>query len=287
MANQYDTKRVERKCNYCGKVMLVTPSKDKTYKNLYCSSRCQNTMHSERLTGRLKVGKEVFKCENCDKKILLSKKGISYSNHHFCSKECRKKGMIRIGAYKGELNGNWSGGLIEVECATCGTIKFVNKYTFNRNKNFFCNNECFGKWCSLNRVGENHPVYGTHPKHLIGENNHNWNNGISSLIHSVRSSPEYYYWKKKVLEKGKFECVICKDNNILNVHHLYSFMKLLQDNNINLPSQARNCKGLYNINNGVVLCKEHHFQFHKKYGVHNFTSDDFYEFTSEKGNYNL
>lgn len=287
MANQYDTKRVERKCNYCKKVMLVTPSKDRIYKNLYCSAKCQNTMHSQRLTGRLKVEKKSFNCDYCGKEKLLSKKDTNRSTHHFCSVECRKLGMVKLDAYKGEKSGRWAGGFIETRCANCDEIKLVNKYTFGRNKNHFCNTKCYGDWCSVNRVGENHPVYGKRPEHLIGENNHNWNNGISSLLRSVRNSSENHQWRKSVLINGENVCKVCSDGSVLNVHHLYPLMKLLQENNINLPSQAKKCKKLFDVKNGVVLCKEHHNQFHKKYGIHNFTSDDFDEFLSEKGNYNL
>ena len=50
---------------------------------------------------------------------------------------------------------------ITVYCAVCGAEKQVIESVYNRNKNkiFFCNSKCAGKWRSENKKGENCPAY--------------------------------------------------------------------------------------------------------------------------------
>lgn len=63
--------------------------------------------------------------------------------------------------------------------------------------------------------------------------------------------PEYKAWRKAVLARDK-TCRLCNATKTLAVHHLYPY---------NSHPRLR-----YNVDNGAVLCKKHHREFHHLYG---------------------
>ncbi|WNM55253.1 hypothetical protein CoNPh26_CDS0166 [Staphylococcus phage S-CoN_Ph26] len=57
---------------------------------------------------------------------------------------------------------------------------------------------------------------------------------------------------------------VCNQNGYLHAHHLDGYHW---------------CKDKrYDLNNGVTLCKDHHFNFHKQYGYKNNTKEQFEEY---------
>lgn len=103
---------------------------------------------------------------------------------------------------------------------------------------------------------------------LKGKDSPNWVEGLDASLRS-RDNAEYTQWRLKVYEKDNYICQCCGESKVkLNAHHLKSFTRF---------PEVR-----YDINNGVTLCEKCHKEFHKIYGIRNFTSDDFYEFITEK-----
>lgn len=69
-----------------------------------------------------------------------------------------------------------------------------------------------------------------------------------------RLSAKYKIWRKNVFERDAYTCMICdKIGGEINPHHIENY--------------AINKEKRYDVNNGITLCKECHFQFHKKYGT--------------------
>ena len=68
------------------------------------------------------------------------------------------------------------------------------------------------------------------------------------------SNPKYEEWRQKVIKKHNGKCAKCK-LEATHCHHINNF--------------SSNPKLRYELNNGVLLCKECHFKFHWKYGTHN------------------
>jgi len=62
----------------------------------------------------------------------------------------------------------------------------------------------------------------------------------------------YLVWRSAVYAKDNYVCQNCGSNNILNAHHLNNYK--------NYPEQRTD------INNGIVLCKTCHINFHSYYG---------------------
>lgn len=130
-----------------------------------------------------------------------------------------------------------------------------------------------------------------------GKNHYNYKGGVSSLNVYLRQS-----LRPLILEKMKeynFKCAITGENGKIEVHHLYSFNKIVYDTmkELNLPiyeniydyseSEITKISTLFlskHINDwGVPLLSEIHDKFHKQYGLLNNTKEQFYEFKNKYG----
>lgn len=104
------------------------------------------------------------------------------------------------------------------------------------------------------------------PKRKKGEESPGWKGGITKLNQLIRTSVEYLLWKKEVLMRDDYSCVLCGNNYykdkqvILDVDHIVAFSELLRIHQITTMDQARICKELWDVNNGRVLCRQCHKQ---------------------------
>ena len=97
-----------------------------------------------------------------------------------------------------------------------------------------------------------------------GDKHYNWKGGISSLQIATRTSAHNINWIKRVLERDNYECQLCKSVKKLEVHHKVGLAKIVKDNMIKTLDDARDCKELWNIDNGIVLCKKCHYKIHNR-----------------------
>lgn len=92
-----------------------------------------------------------------------------------------------------------------------------------------------------------------------GSKSHNWKGGISKINELVRNMLEYFIWRSQVFERDNWTCQTCKKRGLyLEAHHNKELNKILQDYNIKNVSQARKCKLLWDLDNGVSLCEDCH-----------------------------
>jgi len=96
-----------------------------------------------------------------------------------------------------------------------------------------------------------------------GKNHWHWMGGLTPENKKIRNSKEYKEWRKAVFERDNYTCQVCsKRGGSLQAHHIEGF--------------SDNEKLRFEIDNGITMCKEHHFQdyigsFHYIYG--NFHND--------------
>ena len=83
-----------------------------------------------------------------------------------------------------------------------------------------------------------------------------------------RKYPEYAIWRKAVFVKHDYTCVACCNRGgDLEAHHLESYSA-----NLHLRLE---------VLNGVVLCRQHHADFHQKYGYVDNTKSQFEKYLLE------
>lgn len=77
-----------------------------------------------------------------------------------------------------------------------------------------------------------------------GSDNPHWKGGLSELVKGIRNSPEYYQWRKAVLERDNHTCQDCGITEGLDAHHIQSIFDYPE--------------GVFEIDNGLTLCGNCH-----------------------------
>jgi hypothetical protein len=88
-----------------------------------------------------------------------------------------------------------------------------------------------------------------------------WKGGITPLTKKIRHSFEYRKWKQEVFNRDNFTCQSCKKRGgYLEAHHVKAFSELIQEAKDNIPlfnlfEASMMYKPMWDINNGITLCK--------------------------------
>jgi len=109
--------------------------------------------------------------------------------------------------------------------------------------------------------GENNPNFGN-GKGMEKENNVRWIHDRTKLKaclrESMRKSLEYATWRKSVFARDEYKCVVCQSQGYLEAHHIIKLSVLLKDNGITNYDDAIACQPLWEVGNGVTLCRSCH-----------------------------
>jgi len=109
-----------------------------------------------------------------------------------------------------------------------------------------------------------------------GENNYFFNHNLTEEDRELRSKlgrgkrsilKGYNQWRREVRKRDCNKCKICKSEEKLVVHHLNNFT--------NFPLER------ISLENGVTLCENCHYNFHKKYTNFNNTKIQFEEWMTQ------
>jgi len=119
----------------------------------------------------------------------------------------------------------------------------------------------------------------------IGKKNNNWKGGITDLFYLITESRFNDAWKYKIKKRDKV-CAICGSKKRLQVHHLRNLATLIIENKINKDNWRDFRNVLFDINNGVLLCYDHHNNpytdsLHQVKGRKKTTKEDFYVYKYE------
>jgi len=100
---------------------------------------------------------------------------------------------------------------------------------------------------------------------LSGANKPNWKGGITPLVLQIRKHFKYRQWRSDIFTRDDFICQECGINGgMLHAHHIKPFSSIIQYYEITTLEEALECDELWNINNGVTLCKKCHRNIHKR-----------------------
>lgn len=114
--------------------------------------------------------------------------------------------------------------------------------------------EKMAKWCNDNpdKVKER-------GKKIRGENHYRWKGGVTILNQSIRRMTENIHWQRAVKKRDK-KCQHCGGEKELEAHHIIPLAMILQKNNITNQDEARDCAELWDLNNGITLCRKCHYK---------------------------
>lgn len=99
----------------------------------------------------------------------------------------------------------------------------------------------------------------------LGNKSPAWKGGLTPLGSLIRTNFEYRQWRSDVFTRDNFTCQECDiRGDYLHAHHIKSFSSILQFYEITTIEEALKCAELWNINNGITLCKKCHKLTYKK-----------------------
>lgn len=220
---------MQKNCLVCGNIFHKKISESKKYweTKKYCSVKCNLTITNiKNQKYELPKGLTPWNKGLTGMKPWYNLKGLEIG---------RQKGIDRH-TLKGRENPLWNS--IEKECIICQKKYFVQKYRSEKSR--FCSHDCYHKW----HIGKNSPVW-----------TNNYKKTFKNRIMQLR---EYKEWRIAILERDKFICKECSSSNKIDIHHIKSMFSILRDNKVKTVEDARNCKELWDIDNGVSLCEECH-----------------------------
>lgn len=134
-------------------------------------------------------------------------------------------------------------------CEYCNRPSEKRPSEYNQGKHHFCSSKCY---YSFN----------------CGSNNGNYKHGKSNLLQNIHLLSTYKFWRKSVFERDNYTCQVCNKTNIyLEVHHKLPILYIFELFDINNTKEALKCKLLWDINNGITLCKSCHNKVHPEKGT--------------------
>lgn len=97
------------------------------------------------------------------------------------------------------------------------------------------------------------------------KNHWNWKEGITPLHLAIRTCVQYRTWRISVFQRDFYTCQHCNQiGHKLNAHHTTRFSKIMEEHNITTLEEALQCEVLWNILNGITLCKKCHKKEHAR-----------------------
>ena len=186
------------------------------------------------------------KCEYCGKEFS-KRKGQGYEQWNiqkFCSRECANKGTkktppnLKGHKFSKKHNEKISKARIGIKLSE-ETKKKIGEASKGRKHTL--------EWKENMR------------KRMLGDKNPSWKGGVTKISILIRNSGCYSQWRSDVLQRDNWTCQTCgKRGCKLDVHHIKPFSRIVKDNKIKTMEDAIAVEELWDINNGVTLCKDCH-----------------------------
>jgi hypothetical protein len=96
---------------------------------------------------------------------------------------------------------------------------------------------------------------------ISGKRHWNWKGGTSKMRERIEAMPEYKRWRNAVFKRDNWICQKCKKRGRrIHPHHKMELSIILAKYRIRTLRDARQCKKLWDTNNGKTLCIPCHKQ---------------------------
>jgi len=216
-------------------------------------------------------------CTYCNKDMSIKSHQFFDDELHFCSSKCNAK-------YYGEIKTEQTPKYNRIcQLDSCKKEFYVDTNRVNNGNDKFCSSKC----SQISQMIK-----------FKGENNPNWQGGITQLYEFLRRS--LLQWKNDSIINCNYKCVLSGDR-FNDIHHLYSFESIIKDTlletNLELKSNISHysqdellllsdkCLEIhYRHPLGVCLKQNIHILFHNLYGYKNNNEKQFEEFKQRYNN---
>jgi 5-methylcytosine-specific restriction endonuclease McrA len=179
-------------------------------------------------------------------------------------------------ATSGAKNKNFKDAKKQSQCIICGTSFFYYPSTKNSTGEY-CSRNCMhkspkrraavaraltGKKLSPSHIKSLHD---SHVGKFLGPNSPTWKGGVAKMNCHIRGSFEYDRWRTRIFERDLYTCRDCGvvGKNII-VHHIMRYATIIAKYKITNYAEAVKCNQLWDIDNGLTLCKPCHKKLHTK-----------------------
>jgi hypothetical protein len=283
----YDAhKKVECICKHCGKTFLEHPSTYHLFGGKYCSRECYNkSRHGKIKLVCKRCGKEFesYKsnakycsiicyhnvpkteviCEICNKSFMAYPSEVK-NGRKYCSQDCYFK-SVKLNWKNPEYRSK----RVEICTAAQNTPEIKGLRREQGYKRI--QTDATKQLLRDKRKGDKNPFFGKqHAQEYFekvrGENNTAWKGGITTLYDAIRRCTQYDEWRMCVFRRDGFRDWFSGLKGDIRAHHIKSFFSIIEENNITTLEEARSCKELWDINNGVTMLESTHMAYHNMWG---------------------
>lgn len=93
-----------------------------------------------------------------------------------------------------------------------------------------------------------------------GDKPQSYIDGRSKLATMIRTMREYFKWRAEIFKRDNYHCQECGEKGYLEAHHVIPFIKILREFKIENFEDARKCKPLWDVGNGISYCRNCHIK---------------------------
>lgn len=194
----------------------------------------------------------IVKCKQCDSFFSTIPERIKQGKGKFCSKSCYTHWQEEN--TNGDKNPSWKGGGVLVKCEICGKGFRIKPAIHKEGSRKCCSVKCKSEWISLN---------------YRGDKRYNWTGEWPTVL-KIRALRKYRIWRDTIFNRDRFTCKKCGAKGVyLEAHHLNSFRSLIEElKSLSLGKDlllvAENYAPLWEIKNGITLCRKCHKDTHRR-----------------------
>ena len=144
--------------------------------------------------------------------------------------------------------------MISKNCLKCNTNFEYPDWKMNENREF-CSRGCAVGYRTLGKI--------THLKSRIKQSlaktkEKEFSGFRNSFGTRIRLLNEYLTWRSEVFKRDNYHCQGCGEKGYLEAHHIIQFSIILKEFNIKTLEQAKDCKELWEVGNGITYCLDCH-----------------------------
>lgn len=243
-----------KECVTCGKVFKAKGDKTK-----FCSQKCCfDNFKSRDLYRTVVMPKKLLpkECIGCHKIFIPRRSSLLY-----CNQKCWAENVVPTDKQRNCMTSEQRRNLI----LKTQPHKFVKKENYGKGNIGKIRSESVRKKISDNtkKSWENgifdNDVNVRRKNLKRGKEHFNYKNGAGTIRINLYSLFEYKQWRTSVFKRDDYTCQRCKKRGgTLEAHHKTPFREIHKKYGFETHIEAAKCEELFDVNNGVTLCRECH-----------------------------